>query len=114
MPSVSQQYHVIDDADVGVVARIGDAQAGGHSFFLGNTLIGQGSIMLAVSLGKGRDLRGSVLLVASVAVDVQPTHDHVSVQVALSGGAPDPAIVSQGADAAPNGAVSFLTVISFV
>lgn len=112
--SVAISYHVRDDADVTVRARIGDGQAGGHSIFVGPDLVTQGEIEVAANLGSGQGLKGRVLVVSSVAVDVMPSTDHVSVEVTLTGGHPDPMPVVQAADVQPSGAESFITIVSFV
>lgn len=114
MPSVFQHYHVVAGQDVEVRAGIGDAQAGGHAVFLGTTMCAQGEIEVHTSLGAGQDLVGRRLVVSSAAVDVQPGHDHVSVQVVLTGGVPAQLPIVQAADVPTNGAVSFLTIVEFV
>jgi hypothetical protein len=114
MPTVALSYHVQATADVDVSAEIGDAQGGGHSIFLGNNLVTQGERTASATLGLGQSLIGKVLTVSSVAVDIAPTHDHVSVLIELTGGVPDPMPVPQAADAPANGSVNFLTIVTFV
>ena len=115
MPIVSLSYHVKLDDVITVAAGIGDAQGGGHSIFLGTALVAQGELEVGpVELGRGGDLVGRIVVVSSVAVDIQPVHDHVSALVTLTGGHPDPMPIPQAADAPPNGAVSFLTIVTLV
>ena len=120
MPIVALSYHVMPDALVTVSARIGDAQAGGHSVFLDQTQVlpdvpsPDPADTGVITLGVGADLVGRQLTVSSVAVDIHPMHDHVSVLTTLTGGHPDPMPVPQAADAPVNGAVPFLTLVTFV
>jgi hypothetical protein len=114
MPSVLQRYHVLPGRDVTVRVQIGDAQAGGHAVFLGQEMIAQRDESIEANLGSSDSLAGKRLVVSSVAVDIQPMHDHVSVLVELSGGMPDPFPIVLAADAASGGAVSFLTIIDFI
>jgi hypothetical protein len=114
MPTVTQFYHVVAGRDVTVDAAIGDGQAGGHAVFLDRTLVEQGPDHVNKNLGDGDKLAGRVLVVSSVAVDVRPETDHVSVGVTLDGGVPSPMQIDQAADAPTNGTVSFLTVITFL
>jgi hypothetical protein len=114
VPTVTQVYHVLPGAPVSLDVQIGDAQAGGHGVFLAGQLKAQGELVLKdVALGTGETLVGKVLVVSSVAVDIQPAHDHVSVQAVLRGGFPSPHTIVQAADAEPNGNVGFLTVVTF-
>ena len=115
MPTVALAYHVNPGSPVTVRAQIGDAQGGGHGIFLDQALVAQAELDTgAVALGAGVDLVGRLLTVSSVAVDIQGAHDHVSVLTTLTGGVPDPMPIPQVADAPTNGAVSFLTLITFV
>jgi hypothetical protein len=114
MPTVTQFYHVISGQRVQLEATIGDGQAGGHAVFLGAARIAQGEFHVDADLGDGADLARRVLVVSSIAVDVLPETDHVSVRVVLTGGAPSRMQIDQAADAPANGALSFLTVITFV
>ena len=116
MPIVALSYHVHPEGEVTVSAAIGDAQTGGHSIFLDQTPVPAPSdpAVGPLPLGPGADLVGRLLTVSSVAIDIQPAHDHVSVVTTLTGGFPDPMQVPQTADAPTHGAVSFLTLINFV
>lgn len=114
MPTVTLQYHVQAGVDITLDAIIGDGQAGGHAAFLGTVPVAQAPQQIHANLGDGADLVGRVLVVSSVAVDIQPVSDHVSVVVQLEGGHPSPLPIVQGADATPGGSVSFLTVVTFV
>jgi hypothetical protein len=115
MPSVALSYHVDPASTVTVRAQIGDAQGGGHAIFLDQQLVAQGELDTGVvTLGPGAGLVGRLLTVSSVAVDIQPAHDHVSARTTLTGGFPDPMPVPQVTDAPTNGAVSFLTLVTFV
>ena len=119
MPVVALSYHVKPDEVVTVTAAIGDAQTGGHSVFLDQTEVpprpgAPPDVFGPVALGRGAELVGRLLTISSVAVDIQPAHDHVSTLTTLTGGFPDPMPVPQVTDAPTNGAVSFLTLVTFV
>ena len=115
MPTVAQDYRVLPHETVTLDATIGDGQAGGHSVFLGEELIAQGAIELHnVTVGVGSAIANKVLVVSSTAVDVQASHDNVSVEVVLRGGVPDVQPIEQTTMVEPGGTESFLTVITFV
>jgi hypothetical protein len=107
--------HFIDypvkDSDVSLRVTIGEAQAGATSVFLGRDQMAGGP--QAWALGAGTALRGKILVVSTVVVDVRPETDRTSVTLQLKNGDSESSWTDTE-NAPTGGAVPYLFVVSFV
>lgn len=114
MPTVTARYVVIDDGDVRLSVTIGDAQTGSSAAHLGRDLFAPGPDIQDVIVGQGAEIRGKVLVISTIVVDIRPEHDRSSVTVTLRGGHPEVFPLVQAATSSTGGAIPYLTVVSFV
>ena len=114
MPTATATYAVSDNDQVVVDVLVGDAQPGGSTVFLGTVQLITGGVTLTnVPIGKGSDIRGKKLVVATEVTDKSPDTDRTSTQITVKGGAA-PKTIGQAQVAAKKGEiVSYVTVISF-
>ena len=114
MPTATATYAVNDNDQVVIDVLVGDAQPGGSTVLLGTTQLAMGGDALTnVPIGKGSDIRGKKLVVATEVTDKSPDTDRTSTQITVKGGAA-PKNISQSQLASKKGEiVSYVTVISF-
>jgi len=83
-------YTVKPNSPVALSVTIGDGQAGGTAVTLGGELVGSGSDIKNLRIGKpGQDLRGASIECTTTVRDVNPATNHTSVTYSLRGGKED-------------------------
>lgn len=112
MPTSIGTYPVLDELEVRLEVEVGDGEQGESSASIGCVAVGAGNPICA-SVGRGRELRGQMLVVSTTVIDRQPEADWTSVRVRLRSGAVRREYV-QRQIAETGGVVSYLTVITFV
>ena len=112
MPTSIGTYPVMDDLEVRLEVDVSDGQEGESSAIIGDVAVGLGNPIYA-SVGRGRELRGQVLVVTTTVMDRQQETDWTSVIVRLRSGAIRREY-AQKQLAGTGGVVRYLTVITFV
>ena len=105
------QYRV-GDGPVYLSLLVGEAQFGVHDIYLKNRKLLRAGGNLAIELGKGPNLVGQDLRVATLATDINSQTNRLTVTYVLSGGEGAPVTASEMVKS-DYGSLLFNTVISF-
>ena len=112
MPTSIATYPVMDDLEVRLEVEVPDGQEADSSASISGIGVGSGNPIYA-SAGRGRELRGQVLLVITTIVGPRSAAEWTSVRVRLRSGAVHREY-AQRQLADTGGVVRYLTVITFV
>ena len=112
MPTSVGTYPVMDDLEVRLEVEVSEGGEGQSSATIGGIGVGFGDPIHA-TVGRGRELRGQLLVVSTTVLDRRPAADWTSVTVRLRSGAVRREY-GQKQLADTGGVVSYLTVITFV
>lgn len=110
MPTITGTFAVTEGTNVRLSVVSGEGQLGHSTVFLGPKKVCSRQEVVDVDLGDGATLRGQVLVISTLVVDLNTQHDRTSVTVALR---EPPKAFTQSEDATSTGTVSYLAVITF-
>lgn len=106
--------YAVRKADVTLAIRVGSGQIGSSTIFLGDKELASGGSMLSVLIGRGEDLKGTQVRVASLVQDVLTQTNRVSVEYVLTGGVKQQEFVAKTTVDKQLDLCRFTTTISFV
>ncbi|UXP31643.1 hypothetical protein N6H18_14940 [Reichenbachiella agarivorans] len=78
---IEDKLDLPDSGSMTASMTIGNGQTGGHSVFLGSSLLGQGN---EVTVGEVSNLHGQMLIVTCTVVDTNPNTNWTSFKVTIS------------------------------